>query len=170
MLKATLLIEDLPRVDEEDLTLIPSLPRALRDCDVTQLQEWLQHQGLPKIGRETTHQAVDARAQECAFHPVRNYLDALRWDNQPRLDKWLAYYLGGGEVSPYHAGIGRMFLIAMVARIFQPGCKADYMPVLEGAQGIRKSTACQILAGEWFSDSPPDIGATKDLSSHLRGK
>jgi predicted P-loop ATPase len=116
-----------------------------------------------------THQAVDLRAQERAFHPVRGYLERLAWDQAPRLDRWLAYYLGA-EQSTYVAAIGKMFLIGMVARILEPGCKCDYMLVLEGEQGAGKSMACAALAGEWFSDSLPDVARDQEVAQHVRGK
>ncbi len=167
MLCAPILTRALPVTDSSIGEQGP-YPRAARDADVTALQEWLQREGLPRISKDMTQQAVDLRARERTFHPVRDYLDGLAWDKTPRLDRWLPYYLGA-EPSPYIAAIGRMFLIAMAARIFEPGCKADYMLVLEGEQGARKSAACHILAGEWFSDALPDVH-DKDASQHLRGK
>jgi predicted P-loop ATPase len=170
MLRAPILMLALPMVRRLSVDLGP-YPRPVRDTDVSQLQDFLQREGLPKIGMNMTRQAVELRARDCSFHPVRIYLDDLLWDRKPRLDDWLSTYLGAAP-SPYVKAIGRMFLIAMVARIFEPGCKADYMLVLEGEQGARKSAACSVLAGQWFSDQLPDIHARndKDTSQHLRGK
>ena len=104
-----------------------------------------------------------------AFHPVRNYLDALVWDGTPRLKNWLATYLGA-EATPDSQGIGDKFLVSMVARIYQPGCKADHCLVVEGAQGELKSTMCKVLGGDWFSDSLPDITSSKDASVNAGAK
>jgi predicted P-loop ATPase len=126
-------------------------------------------EGLRRIGKDAVKQAIGLVAREQAFHPIKDYLTALTWDGTARLEAWLAAYLGS-EANAYTASIGTMFLVSMVARIFRPGCKADHMMILEGPQGILKSTACATLGGPWFSDSLPDITAGKEASQPLRGK
>jgi len=149
---------------------VGKLPLPIRDVDVTAVQEWLQRIGLTGVTKDTVHAAVARRASERGFHPIRQYLTGLRWDGRKRLDTWLPYYMGV-EPSEYAKRIGRMFLIAMVARVLKPGCKADYMLVIEGPQGLLKSTACRVLAGEWFSDNLPDLrGDAVRVSQHVRGK
>ena len=122
-----------------------------------------------RLSRDVVHQAVDLHAHERSFHPLRQYLSELEWDGKPRLDTWLSSYFGATS-TPYVRGIGVLFMISMVARVFDPGCKSDYMLVLEGPQGSRKSTACSILGGAWFSDALPDITSGKDVQQHLPGK
>jgi predicted P-loop ATPase len=145
--------------------------RPVQDVDVSALQEWLQLNGLPLVGSGMVHKAVDLRAHERAFHPVRGYLNSLQWDGRARVNTWLSEYMGAAA-NEYTRAIGRMFLISAVARIFQPGCQVDYMLIFESPeQGEYKSSACKILGGEWFSDQLPDIAtAGKDVSQHLRGK
>jgi predicted P-loop ATPase len=160
---------DLPLAEGAGERNVAPPPRPLTDADVSQVQEWLQSMGLPKIGREIVHQAISLRAQERAFHPVRDYLGGLKWDCKPRLGAWIPTYLGA-EMTPYTRAIGRMFLLAAIARIYEPGCKADYVLVLEGQQGAGKSQACKKLGEPWFSDSLPDVSREQAASQHLRGR
>jgi predicted P-loop ATPase len=143
--------------------------RAVTDDDITLTTEWMQKAGLKRIAGETVRNAVNLRARENAFHPVCEWLQSLVWDGQKRVNVWMTTKLGA-EMTPYTQAIGQMFLISLVARIFEPGCKVDYMPVLEGPQGAMKSAACAVLGGDFFSDNLPEVGDGKDVSQHLRGK
>jgi predicted P-loop ATPase len=144
-------------------------PRPVTDVDVGIMQERLQRLGLSRIGKDTTHQGVDILAHENAFHPVRDYLSGLIWDGKERLPSLFPVYFGS-ERNAYTEAVGTMFMVSMIARVMMPGSKVDHLPVIEGPQGIMKSTACRILGGRWFSDNLPDITEGKDVSQHLRGK
>lgn len=143
--------------------------RPVTDDDITILTEFLQKAGLRRISRDIVRDAVSARARENAFHPVREYLNALTWDGKSRVRVWMTTNLGA-DLSAYTQSVGTMFLVSLVARVYEPGCKVDYMPVLEGPQGAMKSAACAVLGGEFFSDCLPDVAAGKDVAQHLRGK
>lgn len=63
--------------------------RPVTDADVTAVQAWLQWKGFRRLGRVTAHEAIDKHAREHSFHPVHEYLEALGWDEKPRLETWL---------------------------------------------------------------------------------
>jgi len=91
-------------------------------------------------------------AHQHEFHPVKDYLNSLTWDNTPRIEKVLSKYLGVKE-NTYTEAVSKKMLCAAVARVFEPGIKFDYVPILEGKQGIGKSTFIKTLAGQWFGDN-----------------
>jgi predicted P-loop ATPase len=144
-------------------------PLPLDDSTLREIQQWMQNIGLLNISFDNVVGAVNTYAHKRSFHPVRDYLEMQQWDGTDRITKWLHNYCGA-EDNNVNTQFGAKFLISMVARIFEPGCKADYMLVLEGDQGRLKSSICAILGDPWFSDSMPEIGAGKDASMHLRGK
>jgi Virulence-associated protein E len=104
-------------------------------------------------GKDIVRDVLDRLCESTRFDPVRDYLDGLKWDGAPRLDRWLIDYLGA-EDTELNQAFGRKTLTAAVRRARQPGCKFDYLLVLEGPQGAFKSTALRILAGDDnFSDA-----------------
>lgn len=118
-----------------------------------------------------TRDAIELIAMENAFDPVREYLDGLEWDGKPRLDNWLARYLGASD-DPLTRAIGRAVLTGAVRRVRQPGAKFDGVLVLEGMQGGGKSTALKVLAGgeEFFSDEIAADVPYKEQMELLQGK
>jgi predicted P-loop ATPase len=136
------------------------------DRDDALVADWLQHQDI-MVPMSVAGQAVEVVARDRIFHPVREYLDGLAWDGTPRLDGWLLRYLGA-EDNAYHRAVGPRWLISAVARIYVPGCKADCALILEGPQGIRKSSALMALAAPWFTDRLSDL-SSKDAAMETRG-
>jgi hypothetical protein len=104
-------------------------------------------------GKINTGDACQFLCLKNRFDPVLDYLDELKWDGMPRLDRWMPAYLGATE-NEYTTAVSRLSLIAAVRRARQPATKFDQIIVLEGpTEGRGKSTAIKILAGpENFSD------------------
>lgn len=140
--------------------------RAWTDNDDRLLAEWLQRNGICLKAAEAAG-AAETVAREFPYHPVQAYLGGLKWDGAHRIDQWLTKYLGVPDCL-YAQAVGRKWLISAVARVYEPGCKADAVLVLEGDQGRGKSTALSILAGDWFADRLSDVRG-KDAAEELSG-
>ena len=145
----------------------PAVPFPWADEHDVLLAAWMQHQGIA-ANKEIAGQAAQAVSREHPFHPIRDYLDSLTWDGVSRIDDWLTLYMGA-DPSDYVRAVGSRFLIGGVARIYRPACKNDTCPIFEGPQGLLKSTALRVLAGdEFFTDDIADLGS-KDSVMQTRG-
>lgn len=100
-----------------------------------------------------TKDAILAVAAERSYHPIKEYLDHLpEWDGTDRVETLLIDYFNATDNS-YTRAVTRKMMLAAVARIVHPGTKFDSVLILNGPQGIGKSTFFAKLAGDWFSDS-----------------
>lgn len=135
---------------------LPGFGPMLSDGAMVRLRLQMDARFRMRVPKEFFHDVVEDTARQFSFHPVRDYLDELVWDQTPRIDTWLSAY-GGADNSAYTRAVGSLLLVAAVRRIRSPGCKFDEMVVLESAQGKNKSTALSVLAvkDDWFTDDLP---------------
>jgi hypothetical protein len=114
---------------------------------------------------------VNNAARRNSFHPLRDYLNGLKWDGVKRLDRWLTTYAGAQDTE-FMRAVGAITLIAAVRRIRTPGCKFDEMLILESTQGKEKSEMLKALAvqEDWFSDDVPLNADGKRVIEQLMGK
>lgn len=125
--------------------------RYLKDADDAGIRHYMEKNYELK-SRQAIQDAMAIIVEENAFHPVKDYLNALEWDGQQRIDSLLVSYLGA-EDNPYTRAVMRKFCVAAVTRIYEPGAKYDYVLTLVGAQGVGKSTFINRLGMQWYSDS-----------------
>lgn len=118
--------------------------RTWEEADTAGLVRYLQEAyGLPKCS--DLELALELVWRENMFFELRDYLTSLVWDGVPRLDTIFIDYFDA-EDTHYTRAITRKTLVAAVARVMEPGCKFDYMLILEGPQGIGKSSFLARLA------------------------
>lgn len=127
---------------------------------------------LPKITVGQVRAVIAQRLQATPRHCLREYLDALKWDKKPRIHDVFCRYFGAlpskSQPPDYLRSVSGNFFISLVARAYAPGCQVDYMPVFEGLQGIRKSSALAVLGGPWFTVIHERI-TEKDFFQALQG-
>lgn len=144
---------------------------SLTEVDVTKLRAKVTSLFFCEFTKEAAYQALEAVAHANSYHPIRDYLDSLTWDFTPRLRGLFGDYFVTQNQTPLYAEASRRFAVGAVARIYRPGAKVDTYPVLEGKQGIYKSSGVAALVGnpDWFSDTRIDLGS-KDAYISLNGK
>lgn len=119
-------------------------------------------------GKDKIKDALVAVAMRHRKHPIRDYLNSLRWDGVPRLDRLIVDYVGAEDNALTRAMTRKQFTAA-VARVMSPGCKYDYCLVISGPEGIGKSTLFNVMGGEWFSDSVVTMEGTKGMEQVRSG-
>lgn len=123
-----------------------------------------------KVSDRDLKVAVINTARANTFNPVRDTLESFIPDPMARAESLFVDYLGCPD-TPYYREVARIFLIACVARVYEPGCKFDSMPVLHGPQGCRKSTMVKIIAlDKWFGELSAKFDNEQKLAEQMIGK
>ena len=143
--------------------------REWADHDDVALARYVQGDvGLHSMKMTIIRSAFLEYCQSRKRNEPRAWMESLQWDGEERLPMFMSDCMGAGE-NEYTQAVSQNLWIAMVARIYRPGCKYDNMIVLIGAQGTFKSTALSIIGGEWFAEVCESVN-NKDFFLALQGK
>jgi len=149
--------------------------RPLSDSDAIAVQTRLSilFEFLRTVSKDMVFDAIVKVAKDNRIDSAADYIRSLTWDGTRRLDTWLHETYGTTD-DIYHRAVGSNVLKGLVKRIVKPGCKFDYVLVLEGPQGAKKSTSLSILGAlpsgdNWHVESTmtPD---NKDFFMQFEGK
>jgi hypothetical protein len=124
--------------------------------------------GMHRLTSAQVTTAIGHFARLNRRHQVRDWLNKLVWDKKERIGTFFPDYCGASRTASHYA-FSSNFWVMLVHRIFEPGCQADYMVVLEGDQGIGKTRAFQAIGGDWYAE----VGITadsEDFERQLQGK
>lgn len=126
-----------------------------------------------KCEQETTlssHTKIDTALEyvfdKNRFNPVLNYLNGLEWDGKKRIGNLFINLLDVDDTKLNYE-LTRKWFVAAVKRVFEPGCKFDNILVLQGGQGIGKSTICELIAKSFFNTISLSEVGNKDLVDKL---
>lgn len=141
------------------------------DRDDVALKIWLQERNIDCRSTTSIAETVALIAKERQWHPLRNRLLSLKWDERTRLCGWLRDYLNATDDPHYLAAVGTAWMVGAIARVMQPGAQVDHVLVLAGPQGAGKTQTARILAlePEYFLGNLPDL-RNKDAALVLPGR
>lgn len=127
----------------------------------------MKYEGMEMVNPAMLRMALMEVSHEFSIDAAKDWIQSIKWDGEKRLDTWLCKTYGVEE-NEYHTAVGSNWLKGMAKRIVEPGCKFDYVLVLEGKQGTKKSTSMGVLGGNWYVETTaaPDH---KDFFMALQG-
>lgn len=96
------------------------------------------------------------------YNPVVDYISNLHWDGKKRIESLFIDLLDADDTE-LNRVMTEKWMIAAIKRTLEPGCKFDNMIVLQGSQGIGKSSICERLAKGFFSTISLDEIDNKDI-------
>lgn len=144
--------------------------KPFEDNDAVRVQTRIQvlFPAFLKVGKDMIYDAMIKVAKENTIDSAADWLKALKWDGVPRLDSWISKTYGTDD-DEYHRAVGANWMKGLAKRIAVPGSKFDYVLVLEGKQGIRKSTSLAVLGGDWHVETAMSTD-NKDFFMQFQGK
>jgi putative DNA primase/helicase len=149
-------------------TAIDGDPREWNDVDVLRLTAKIQRElGVKRMGDETIHKACRVYGRDRTRNEPREWMAGLKWDQVARIDEFFLYAFET-DCTEYSLRAARNFWIGMVARIFHPGCQLDNMIVLEGRQGLGKTSALRAIGRDWYTEAHESV-LSKDFYMALGG-
>ena len=144
--------------------------KGINDNSLAEISRYLEtHYGLSVRAAAVDEKLLSIIPYYRTFHPVKDFIESESWDGVRRVDTLLIDYLGAKD-NEFVRSVTRKWVTAAVARIYEPGCKFDYVLTLVGGQGTGKSTFLKTLAGEWFNDTFSFAVDGKQQREALKGK
>ncbi len=127
-------------------------PRPVTDVDINCIQTWIIRKVGCEFSKESVNDAILRAASDRPFDDLKDWLTTITWDGTPRLGSWLIDLFGADD-TPANREIGEVWLKGAVARVLDPGVQFDYAMILEGEQGVGKTSALRILGGEYHIET-----------------
>lgn len=146
-----------------------SKPREWSDIDDFRLTSFMQRElGLMRMSDDMINKAIRLHGKNHTRNEPRDWLNALKWDNEPRISTFFIN-AAGAESNEYVTAASRNFWLTLVARILHPGCQVDNMVVLEGSQGKGKTSLLRTIGQDWYTSAKEKVDSN-NFFMMLNGK